>query len=271
MDKNILSFSKDFSWIILFSCIFFNLVQLGTSYLSSRELDSSNTVIRNTLRHLTYDNRTIDLVFILDRSTGVSAEVFYTEELRITQDILQYYTRIAEDYTRVAVITFGKDVTVDFNYITSQDGVVKCELSESSKDIQNLKYYDDSDRAHGTNIPGAMEKAKTILIDSERHLRLNHKQYLIMMTDLEWKNARQNGTGLAQDFYESNVEFLLIGVGRQLETEHIRPMLGPYAIERYSKPSQWKTILQEADNNLAGLLIIINQNFRPTSDKRLLA
>ena len=251
MDKNIFSFSKDFSWIILFSCIFFNLVQLGTSYLSSRELDRSNTVIRNTLRHLTYDNRTIDLVFILDRSTGVSAEVFYTEELKITRDILQYYTRIAEDYTRVAVITFGEDVTVNFNYITSQDGVVKCELTEDSDDMKNLKYY--SDVAPGTNIPGAMNEAKKILIDSERRVeQKNHKQYLILMTDLEWKETKQNGTGLAQDFYDSGVEFLLIGTGYYLEVDHISSMLRPYPMEYFSEVAQWKTILKKSENNLAG-------------------
>ena len=100
---------------------------------SSIDPDSGQSVISNFIKHFNATTHEIDLVFVIDRSGSVPAGGWGAIE-NFVMDVLQHFTVDANN-TRVAIVTFSSDATVDINDLEQADKENKCTLHSRIKEL----------------------------------------------------------------------------------------------------------------------------------------
>ena len=71
-----------------------------------------------------------DLVIIMDRSEGFSAHFFYLMQRPLLEFILQNHIVVSVDHTRLALMTFAKDLDLLYDGISFDSDLKKCTLFE---------------------------------------------------------------------------------------------------------------------------------------------
>ena len=112
----------------------------------------------------------VDLVVILDRSLGIGQDWFYVKELKVVYALIQQFAFIHKDFLRIAVLSFAKDWSVDYDGISNiEDAVNKCQFFNHPGIWKNLTFIKDEEISAGTNIKGALEGTKDILIKGNKN------------------------------------------------------------------------------------------------------
>ncbi len=126
-----------------------------------------------------------DIVFLLDRSFAVGHKGFYLREKRLLYTIIRQYFAITPTNYNVAVITFGRDVTTVFDYVSrNSPSVWKCDFMEKTDILDQVQYVTDGQVHNGADIRGAYQAAIHILRNSKNP---SNKQYVVMMTAGQFK------------------------------------------------------------------------------------
>ena len=245
-------------WLATYILTVMIMICTSTVIRTPRSTQTTVEHIRSTLFHMQYDNQTYDLVFILDRSTGVNRNKFYFQQKVIAYNTIRQHVRATSDHTRVSMISFGNTVSVEFDFIFNGNFQTfqKCQLMEQDDLWEQTQYRRDRVERDGTNITGALDEAM-IILDRGRGRRLvNNKQLIIMMTDLDWKNE-ETPTRSLSDMLTSehhDVDVLLVGVGSFLRRERVEDFLGDFGLHKFSEMTDWEEVLLNSPvtNNVAG-------------------
>ena len=105
-------------------------------------------------------NKVVDLVLIVDRSSGIGEERFLIELRKLAGPTLRRYSVIHPDFTRLAVITFGGDSRVIFDYVSDTANLnTKCGVfgGDNPAPWDEVAYVRDAAVAMGTNLKGVPE------------------------------------------------------------------------------------------------------------------
>lgn len=155
-----------------------------------------------------YNNSQSDLLFLMDVSGSVSNYGFDSEKIFV-KNLLNEFS-VAPYSTRVAVITFGKFIQTDINYIdidplskTHQ----KCEFNPWFENNVHHRY------GWATNMKEAFSTSSNLLNTaiSNGNKRLNAKTTAIMITDGYWfpDDPRANANTLKNS---DDVDLFMVGV-----------------------------------------------------------
>ncbi|KAG1659008.1 Sushi, von Willebrand factor type A, EGF and pentraxin domain-containing protein 1 [Nymphon striatum] len=144
-----------------------------------------------------------DLVFLLDRSGSVGAANFEIEK-GFVESLLTNFV-VAENATRVAVITYSRSTKLHIDYIKSPKN--KCFLSEELQEVT----YEGSEQ---TNTAAALLKAQEVL----RNARKNVNKVIILLSD-GISTAGKNPVDVAKILKKNNVEIFTFAIGRFLKVE----------------------------------------------------
>ncbi len=121
-----------------------------------------------------------DIVFILERSSFIGNKDFYLNERNLLYNFIKQYLRIKPGFTNIAVITYGKDVSVSLDYITpGAPAVYKCSLIEESFLLDTVSYIEGEQSEEGVNVREALIRASDILWNRRYS---GKKQYVVLMT-----------------------------------------------------------------------------------------
>ena len=238
--------------VVLWLLIVLILGIMGTVIRVPRSIESRQEHVRTTLQRLKLSNKTYDIIFILDRSSGVGRNNFYFMQKSIVYNLIRQHVRVDFSHTRIALITFGSSVTTEFNYISTSttQRLHKCELMEHDKQWEKIRYRRDRADRDGTNINGAMDEALNILERGRgRRTQSSHSQLIIIMTDLEWIESETPPSDLSSQLRTIDIDLLLVGVGRNLMTERVDDFLGVFGGYAFSEVSDWEDILKPSSTN----------------------
>jgi len=166
----------------------------------------------------------VDLILVLDRSKGVNMERFYLESKVISERLVSQYATVHPWYVRVATITFAKDSTVDFDFISdASHNMSKCELFDRSTGgagaWQTVQFNTDPSIIAGTNIMQAFDQARSIFERGKQN-RNSVKQVLILVSDGDYK-PDEDPQGEADRLKNMGVKIFAVGVGSWLRTGNI--------------------------------------------------
>ena len=132
-----------------------------------------------------------DIVFILERSSFIGNKDFYLNERNFLYNFIKQYLRIKPGFTNIAVITYGKDVSVPLDYITpGAPAVYKCSLIEESFLLDTVTYIEGEQSDGGVNVREAMMRASDILWNRRFS---GNKQYVILMTSGQFEVSKNIG------------------------------------------------------------------------------
>lgn len=162
-----------------------------------------------------YNNSQADIIFLIDVSGSVSSSGFNTEK-EFVKSMLSKIS-VQPIASRVAVVTFGKDIQENIDYI-DYDGLDrnKCTFTKEFAAVKH-RY------GPATNMKGALLQAKKILDDAKRH---SHKRQhvntvAVLLTDGYWNyGGEPYGTSrVLQDRNRYDVELFAVGVGYSLKSQ----------------------------------------------------
>ena len=135
-------------------------------------VDEGEYVVNNFIKHYNTTTREVDLVFVIDRSGSVPDGGWGAIE-NFIMDILEHFTVDASN-TRVAIVTFSSDATVDINDLELSDKENKCTLHRRIQELfRQHKPYGF------TATYEALDKAYQIL----QNARMTSKKAIIVLTD----------------------------------------------------------------------------------------
>ncbi len=223
--------------------------QLRTHPREKRDINGIKGFIRDVTEHLE-----VDIIFIMDRSTGVGQRNFYLEQLNMVRSLTTEFMYVSPDRVRLGVVTFGKDATVVFDHI-SKDYLIKCQLVESEDLWHQVLYYPESERAHGTNISGAFQLSAPIFQSGKDH-RPSALQLIILVTDGEL-NRLETTKYEAQTLKRSGVFIYGVGVGNYLKEDTIKQLVS--YDNYYGDESEWVQLLAEHGTHIASAHYIVGK------------
>lgn len=185
-------------WVLLFPVLFLNV----DAFLGNPD------VILKSFKEK-YNNSQSDLIFLLDVSGSVSNYGFKTEKIFV-DNLLNEFS-VAPYSTRVVVITFGKVVKTDINYIDVTPGDRtrnKCEFKPFFKHRVTHR--------HGsrTDMRTAFQRTMDILQSAmnQGRKRLNVHTVTMMITDGWWNPSDPRGEANRLKSVYKN-ELFTVGVG----------------------------------------------------------
>lgn len=201
-------------------------------------------------------NKEIDLVLIIDRSTGMGKERFYTREKKILQALLMQYATLHQDYLRLAAITFAKHSSVDFDFISASSGITKCALFYGSQPPwRDLEYYADPSLAHGTNIYDAFNQADDIL-RTGRVNRPSVTSVILLVTDGDYGTGDQDPYSTAELLKNEGYKMYAMGIGSWLRPGNLRILAS--RAEYYAHYDDWEKMTFKNTTSLtAGTIPLI--------------
>lgn len=155
-----------------------------------------------------------DLIFLLDTSGSLwyydyasrSAKIGFDDEKVFVNSLLSHI-RVSLPSTRVSVVLFGTDATLDINYVSSLD--VKNHKCNFKKSFQALKF-----RSGLTNMRDAFQYAYDIIFGTlSANKRPNQlaKTAVFLLTDGMW-NRGGDPYPIAKQLKDGNIEIFSIGV-----------------------------------------------------------
>ena len=172
---------------------------------------SSNRQRLNTFKQ-SFKNSESDIIIFIDVSGSVRPYGFRTEKYFVTSLLDEF--SVADYSTRVAIITFGKRIKTELNYINlksrgSSDDTTKCEFKKIFE--HQVKFRNGP----STNMKAAFETGLNLLqqAENDNHKRHNVNTVAMMITDGAWNEGdptyaiRQLKTG------QFNVDVFAVGVG----------------------------------------------------------
>ena len=166
------------SWLSI-SCLLSLLILLSTM----EGVSSQPTVLDFQAFQNAVGLEKTDLIIIMDRSESMNKQWFYQHIKKIVRALLERYVVVHQDYVRVTIITFSKDVSVDIDGI-SYPGITKCSLMNGdSAEWHKAFFHTTKENLVGTNIKEAFTKAKEVF-ESPSNLRKNEtKKVILLITD----------------------------------------------------------------------------------------
>ena len=165
-----------------------------------------------------YNNSRSDIIFLLDVSGSVSNSGFRDEKEFISSLLSKISVQAIA--TRVSVITFGKSVRENIDYIDATGALA----GEMNKCTFNKEFARINHR-HGpaTNMAGALKKARDILKSAENRglKRDNVNTVIVMLTDGWWNEGGEPYTiaGELRDRTKFDAEIISVGIGYSLASQ----------------------------------------------------
>ncbi|CAD5113644.1 DgyrCDS2806 [Dimorphilus gyrociliatus] len=175
-----------------------------------------------------------DVIFIMDRSTSVENTLFYRNNRRLTETLIKNFMPVG-NLSRIAAVTFGKDATNDFDYISPANNIqrpTKCELQD---DFNKILFKSEDHFAKGFNISGALSLASDALKEGRQN-RFNVTQLIVLMSDGDY-NKEQDPKTIIEQLENDNVYVFVVGIGWWLEVGNMRTLATKD--EYYGDIDQW--------------------------------
>ena len=125
----------------------------------------------------------LDIVFALERSSIApnSKRNFVIEQKKFVRSMIRDFLYVKPDATRIAVVTYGADVSVVFDGIAQpQSLLTKCDIIGSDELWDKVVFFDDV-RSSGVNLTGVF-KVTTRILATGRRLRNQARSYLVLLT-----------------------------------------------------------------------------------------
>ena len=166
-------------------------------------------------------NKVVDLVMVVDRSVGMGIERFILGLSKLAGALLQQYAVIHPDFTRTAIITFGGDSQVIFDYISDKT-TTKCGVfgGDSPTPWEKVKYIRNSTFAKGTNLKAAFRQANTIFT-AGRGKRPSAKQIVLLITDGDYSTP-DDPINEINTLKDDGVTIFAVGIGNWLKPGNVR-------------------------------------------------
>lgn len=192
-----------------------------------------------------------DVLFILDRSTGVGADVYHLQQQPLAWLLIRQYMHVHPASTRLGFITFAADVRT-YDYITRQP-ITKCDLVESPS-VQNLlTFVADKQYADGTNLASALQTAEEILAHGRRN-RPGVEQTVVVLTDGEYSDGRPVKTHL-DSLVRDSVEVYSVGLGVWMRQVMVRNITSDSS--HFGNFSEWRALVErKRENNIVGNMFL---------------
>ena len=185
---------------------------------------SENSVVQLQIGDFANDvgpNKVVDLVMVVDRSTGMGIERFIMSLSKLAGALLQQYAVIHPDFTRTAVITFGGDSRVIFDYISNKT-TTKCGVfgGDSPTPWEKVAYIQNDTYSKGTNLREAFTQANHIFT-AGRNKRSNAKQIVVLVTDGDYSTP-DDPIDQVKTLKDAGVTIFAVGIGNWLKPGNVR-------------------------------------------------
>ena len=168
-------------------------------------------------------NKAVDLVLIVDRSSGIGEERFIIELRELTGAILRRYPVIHPDFTRLAVITFSGDSRVTFDYVSDTANLnTKCGVFGGDKPApwDEVVYIRDDAAAKGTDLIESFTIAGNIAQAGKLN-RPDAESVILLITDGDY-NDREDPINEANKLKDEGVIIFTCGIGNWLKPGQVR-------------------------------------------------
>lgn len=187
-------------------------------------------------------NKVVDFVMVVDRSQGMSIERFILVLHKLTGAILKQYAVIHPDFTRTAVITFGADSQVIFDYISDKTRT-KCAVfgGDSPTPWEKVMYIRNDTYAKGTNLKAAFKQANNILTTGKSK-RPSAKQIIVLATDGDY-TTRDDPINEVNALKDKDVTIFAVGIGNWLKPGNVRILASKEGY--YGTQEQWTDMLMK--------------------------
>ena len=167
-----------------------------------------------------------DLIFLLDTSGSLwyydyasrSAKIGFDDEKVFVNSLLSFI-RVSLPSTRVSVVLFGTDATLDINYVSHLD--VKNHKCNFKKSFQALKF-----RSGLTNMRDAFQYAYDIIfgtLSADKRPNQLAKTAVFLLTDGMW-NRGGDPYPIAKQLKDGKIEIFSIGVTNGVNMNVLRQL-----------------------------------------------
>ena len=168
-------------------------------------------------------DKAIDLVLIVDRSSGIGEERFIIELRKLAGAVLRRYPVIHPKFTRLAVITFGGDSRVIFDYISdTADSHTKCGVFGGDKPSpwDEIVFIRNDTAAKGTDLIESFTMAGDIIKAGQLN-RPDAESMILLITDGDY-NDREDPINEANALKSAGVIIFTVGIGNWLKPGQVR-------------------------------------------------
>ena len=119
----------------------------------SVERDEGEGALSNGLPYEPYDfsQPNEDWVFLLDRTVDIGRDTYIYNVKHFVRNFLDKATHIHPDFTRVSVISFARDMEIEFDHIRSHP-VVECQMFSPGGLMEKLDYTTDPNYSGPSNL-----------------------------------------------------------------------------------------------------------------------
>ena len=156
-----------------------------------------------------YNNSAADIIFLLDVSGSVSDKGFNTEKEFIKSVLSQISVQPVA--SRVSVITFGKNVKKEIDYIDY--GLLDKDKCSFTREFARVTHR----KGPATNMKGSLVAAQSILDEATKHgfKRQHVNTVIFMLTDGQFNYGGSPYTlaGILRDRSKYDAEIFSVGVG----------------------------------------------------------
>ena len=178
---------------------------------------------------------TLDIVFALERSNmgSNSRSNFEMVQKKFLRTLIRDFLQVKPDKTRVALITFGRDVKVIYDGIS--DPLTKCDLIGTDFLWDQLQYI-DGPTSQGANLTGVFKEAARML-GNGRSLR-QARSWLIIFS-----------TGQYTDFDERNIghrnwyDTYAVGVDDRVDRNALSRIVNNGRTNVYGTINEWRNTM----------------------------
>lgn len=202
-----------------------------------------------------------DIIFLLDTSGSLRfwGQDGFTDEKVFVNSLLSHI-RVSMPSTRVSIVTFGTDSTVDINYISPKivdPSLHKCNFKRS---FANVRF-----RSGMTNMRGAFNHAWDIIfgrLSVNKRPTKQVKTTVFLLTDGNW-NRGGDPVDVARNLKKNGIEIFSIGVTSGINSYVLRQLAtdSKHAFH-YSSFNQFRELahyLRGGDAYAILFLILINE------------
>ncbi|CAD5125599.1 DgyrCDS13800 [Dimorphilus gyrociliatus] len=101
----------------------------------------------------------VDIIFIFDRSNLSSKNKFYINQKPLVKIFIRSFMKISEKYSHVGIISYGRDVTIEFDGISKNTNTSKCFLVDNEQFWNNIEYSKSPNSNNGSVLHEALQAA----------------------------------------------------------------------------------------------------------------
>ena len=192
-----------------------------------------------------YDfNKDQDLVILLDRSQSIGRHEFKAA-LDFLRTLIEVSMVVHPRYTRLAVLTFDVNVTVEFDHISSEaDRQGGCALFGKDGSWNAMEWEEGKS---GRDLSTALRKVQAIF-QVAKLSRSSAKQVLMIVGDGEWftsGDALQKAKLGITILRDSGVNIYAVGIGNSLKRSALRELVSQPSSYYYQDLPQWRNLILE--------------------------